>query len=367
MAVYETFYAYFAIKYNLLITDINQPLLVVSHPSTRLNLLTPRYMNMKATVLQKTYTTGGGGAVSATHSSHHRKNAAGSSSGSSRIYLVPELVNVHPLTASVWKKSLCLPAILYRINSLLVAEELRREIAQSAGVGVPWMPGGSEKFSKLSFEWDQKKEIECISVPDVEIDINTIQNQIESESKIKSNNEKMAATSKEQNGEAAVDSSWNFEISTWDEGCLKEVSNSLNGNGPKLMTGGGLGGGTGGGGLFFINNETNNLLKSKLDKDIVASGWLGEDDDDENSASKPKTLFIDTNDLDLFGDEFMDDFSDEDEAYATNNLGQTELVKNVGTLFSIFLKLKYQFCCQFCFFFHAKSHNFTKGLYRISM
>jgi len=52
---YETFHQYFAIKYGILITDLNQPLLVVSHPSTRLNLLTPRYMNMKASVIQRTF------------------------------------------------------------------------------------------------------------------------------------------------------------------------------------------------------------------------------------------------------------------------------------------------------------------------
>jgi hypothetical protein len=313
MAVYETFYQYFAIKYNILITDLTQPLLVVSHPSTRLNLLTPRYMNLKATVLQKTFQTGS--ASNASHSSHKKSSG---SSGSSRIYLVPELVNVHPLSASVWKKSLCLPAILYRINSLLVVEELRREIAQSTGVGVPWTPSGNEKFSKLSFAWDRTKEIECSNVPDVEIDINTIQNQIESETKIKNNNEKMAAASKEQ-GEPVVDSSWNFEISTWDESCLKEVGNPLNANGSKAATAAG-----GAGGLFFINNETNNLLKSKLDKDIVASGWL---DDEEESSTKPKTLFIDTNDMDFFGDEFMDDFSDE-ELYQ-NSLHQKESLKNV--------------------------------------
>ena len=45
---YETFYEYFALKYDILISNVAQPLLYVSHPSTRLNLLTPRYMNMKA-------------------------------------------------------------------------------------------------------------------------------------------------------------------------------------------------------------------------------------------------------------------------------------------------------------------------------
>jgi hypothetical protein len=312
MSVYETFYQYFAIKYNILITDLTQPLLVVSHPSTRLNLLTPRYMNMKATVLQKTFST------SATSNASHSSHKKNSGSSSSRIYLVPELVNVHPLSASVWKKSLCLPAILYRINSLLVVEELRREIAQSTGVGVPWTPIGNEKFSKLSFAWDRIKEIECSNVPDVEIDINTLQNQIESEAKIKNNNEKMVLANNDQ-GDQVVDSSWNFDIGTWDESCLKEVGNPLNSNGQKAVSSAG-----GAGGLFFINNEANSLFKSKLEKDIVASGWL---DDEEESSNKPKTLFIDTNDMDFFGDEFLDDFSDE-ELYQ-NNYNQQGPIKNV--------------------------------------
>ena len=43
-------------------------------------------------------------------------------------YLVPELCKIHPFTASLWKKAVTLPSILYRLNSLLVAEELRVKI-----------------------------------------------------------------------------------------------------------------------------------------------------------------------------------------------------------------------------------------------
>ena len=87
-AVYETFFQYFAVKYNLLITDLTQPLLVVSHPSTRLNLLTPRYMNLKASVLQKTYLNA---TAAGNDKSSKSKNSNGGSSSSSRIYLVPEV------------------------------------------------------------------------------------------------------------------------------------------------------------------------------------------------------------------------------------------------------------------------------------
>ena len=131
---YATFYQYFALKYNYLITNIEQPMLIVTHPSTRLNLLTPRYMNMKTNVVQKSYhfqPTASAAAASSTV--HVHGMIRGKKTSSSKIFLVPELVNVHPFSATVWRRSLCLPSILYRLNSLLLAEELRREIAQATG------------------------------------------------------------------------------------------------------------------------------------------------------------------------------------------------------------------------------------------
>ena len=44
--------------------------------------------------------------------------------------LVPELCDVHVFPASLWRKTVCLPAILYRTNSLLLADELRRRISR---------------------------------------------------------------------------------------------------------------------------------------------------------------------------------------------------------------------------------------------
>jgi len=49
--------------------------------------------------------------------------------------LVPELCDVHPFPASLWRKAVCLPAMLYRVNCLLIAEELRHCIAVEARVG----------------------------------------------------------------------------------------------------------------------------------------------------------------------------------------------------------------------------------------
>ena len=39
--------------------------------------------------------------------------------------LVPELCDIHPFPAPLWRKAVCLPAILYRINALLIAEQVR--------------------------------------------------------------------------------------------------------------------------------------------------------------------------------------------------------------------------------------------------
>lgn len=141
--VYSTFFQYFAYKYNIRITDLNQSLLIVNHPSTRLNLLTPRYMNMKATVLQKS------SSGQQRDTSINVINKKFSSNSSNQIYLVPELVNVHPLRASIWRRCMCLPSILYRLNCLLLAEELRREIARSTGVGFPWVDTDNIKVSFL--------------------------------------------------------------------------------------------------------------------------------------------------------------------------------------------------------------------------
>lgn len=280
---YETFFHYFAYKYNIRITNLDQPLLVVTHPSTRLNLLTPRYMNMKAIVLQKSHhsnvmsTTSvrsDGGAI--------KKQPSQTGSSSNQIFLVPELVNLHPLSASVWRRSLCIPSILYRLNSLLIVEELRREIARSTGVGVPWInEEDGFKFDKLEFHWDATKELEASNVPDVEIDLANIEhNRLINES---------SSVNKALSGEDEVDPKWNFEISTWDDSCLKELNAKLN---PKTS-------------LFSGMVNLNNPFGSGPTTDH--SGW--------NDTTNCKTLFIDPNDMDLFGVDFLDDIDDEEAEY----------------------------------------------------
>jgi hypothetical protein len=49
-----------------------------------------------------------------------------------RQILVPELVHVHPLTATYWTMIIALPTILYRLNQFLLIDELRSTIVQDA-------------------------------------------------------------------------------------------------------------------------------------------------------------------------------------------------------------------------------------------
>ncbi|XP_012942349.1 endoribonuclease Dicer [Aplysia californica] len=140
--LYKTFQDYYSTKYGLVITNTEQPLLDVDHTSARLNLLTPRYMNQKGVALPT--------------SSAETKRARRENLQQKQI-LVPELCDVHVFPASLWRKTVCLPAILYRTNSLLLAEELRRKIARETGVGVENLPLGFQ-FPQLDFGFETNPE-----------------------------------------------------------------------------------------------------------------------------------------------------------------------------------------------------------------
>ena len=158
-----------------------------------------------------------------------------------------------------------------------MAEELRREIAQSTGVGLPWF---SDKFEKLSFLWDANKEIEMSGVPDVEIDMATIQQLNEKTTKNMQSSDE---------AEVHVDPNWNFEISEWDDTCLKETSTTFTNK-------------------IFETLTTNTNTDSKSGNH--GNGWLL--DDESSACNNPKTLFIDPNDMEFFGDDIID--TDEEEA-----------------------------------------------------
>lgn len=302
-------------------------------------------MNMKATVLQKSTITNPNhrGLATTTTTTTSKKHAVSGSSSTNQIYLVPELVNVHPLKASVWKRCMCLPSILFRLNSLLLAEELRREIASGTGVGVPWIDDDHKKnaFERLEFEWDARKELEMSSVPDVEIDLATIEHQKKQQSlnptpasttattsavsstassgKTATSSSSTTSSSLEKTGgssplvdsdgvDSGVDSAWNFEISVWDESCLKEINNPSQSadsktasttNAAKLKMPNTM--------FSFVANLPVDFLKTNKPSSSAAAG---ETPTGWNDLSNSKTLFIDPNDLDLLADEFID--SDEE-------------------------------------------------------
>ncbi|XP_053488209.1 endoribonuclease Dicer isoform X2 [Ictalurus furcatus] len=148
---YETFAEYYKTKYNLDLSNVNQPLLDVDHTSSRLNLLTPRHLNQKGKALPL--------------SSAEKRKAKWESLQNKQI-LVPELCAIHPIPASLWRKAVCLPSILYRLHCLLTAEELRAQTAVDAGVGARSLPPGF-RYSNLDFGWkksiDSKSFISCPS------------------------------------------------------------------------------------------------------------------------------------------------------------------------------------------------------------
>nr|WOZ50365.1 endoribonuclease Dcr 1-like protein [Sogatella furcifera] len=118
---YKTFEEYYYKKYGYLIQNSNQPLLDVDHTSARLNFLTPRYVNRKGVALPT--------------SSEETKRAKRENLEQKQI-LVPELCMVHPFPASLWRKAVCLPCILYRINALLLADEIRTTVSREIGLGM---------------------------------------------------------------------------------------------------------------------------------------------------------------------------------------------------------------------------------------
>lgn len=110
-------------------------MLDVDHTSARLNLLTPRYVNQKGVALLTS---------SATTRRIKRESLQ------QKQILVPELCDVHPFPASLWRKAVCIPAMFYRTNCLLIAEELRTRIAGEARIG---SSVACSSFPPLRFEY----------------------------------------------------------------------------------------------------------------------------------------------------------------------------------------------------------------------
>lgn len=117
---YKTFEEYYFKKYNIQIQNLQQPLLDVDHTSARLNFLTPRYVNRKGVALPT--------------SSEETKRAKRENLEQKQI-LVPELCTIHPFPASLWRKAVCLPCVLYRLNALLLADQIRKQVAEELALG----------------------------------------------------------------------------------------------------------------------------------------------------------------------------------------------------------------------------------------
>ncbi|ETN63439.1 dicer-1 [Anopheles darlingi] len=139
---YATFEEYYHRKYDIQIQNVRQPLLDVDHTSARLNFLTPRYVNRKGVALPT--------------SSEETKRAKRENLEQKQI-LVPELCTIHPFPASLWRAAVCLPCVLYRINALLLADEIRRQVARDLKLGredLDQLEGGKFEWPMLSFGWN---------------------------------------------------------------------------------------------------------------------------------------------------------------------------------------------------------------------
>lgn len=134
---YSTFEEYYLKKYNIKIQNSKQPLLDVDHTSARLNFLTPRYVNRKGVALPT--------------SSEETKRAKRENLEQKQI-LVAELCAIHPFPASLWRQAVCLPCILYRINALLLANQIRCQVAEMMNLGEQHLNSAFE-WAPLNFGW----------------------------------------------------------------------------------------------------------------------------------------------------------------------------------------------------------------------
>ena len=134
---FETFSKYYSTKYSINIQNSSQPLLDVDHTSARLNFLTPRYVNRKGIALP-------------TSSEETKRNKR--ENLEQKQILVPELCAVHPFPASLWRQTVSLPCILYRLNGLLISDQIRRHVATDMRLGLTHVPQ-DHTWPALSFGW----------------------------------------------------------------------------------------------------------------------------------------------------------------------------------------------------------------------
>nr|ABQ02405.1 dicer [Schistosoma mansoni] len=168
---FRNFAAYYINKYNALITTNNQPLLDVDLTVLRLNLLIPRYMNIYGH--NNTNANDNNGDINNsksnnvyTHKQYYQQQNHDDHQGedlTNKQLLVPELCFRHSFPASVWRKAVCIPSILYRLEHLLLAEELRHRIACETNLGCAYLPECNkilkDDFVNLSSHYNKNGDV----------------------------------------------------------------------------------------------------------------------------------------------------------------------------------------------------------------
>ncbi|CAH2987847.1 unnamed protein product [Chilo suppressalis] len=226
-AAHTSFRAYYLQKYGAKLTQPQQPLLDVDHTSARLNLLTPRYVNRKGVALPV---------------SSERTRRAKRDRLDQKQILVPELCRVHPFAAPLWFATVALPCVLYRINALLIADEIRRAVAVEVGLGVPkidedscpgftWPPldfgwslaevlsADTEKCDKKKDEEDIKKEEKIIENGEQEqSEIDDSPKEMEEPAKEKTINDILQEKEEAESG---------FEIGTWSNDMASSIPDAM--------------------------------------------------------------------------------------------------------------------------------------------
>ncbi|XP_063545206.1 endoribonuclease Dcr-1 [Cydia strobilella] len=211
---HTSFRDYYKSKYGVTLTQPNQPLLDVDHTSARLNLLTPRYVNRKGVALPV---------------SSERTRRAKRDRLDQKQILVPELCTVHPFAAPLWFATVALPCVLYRINALLIADEIRRGVAAGVALGVPRVGPGFQ-WPALDFGWslaevlsadseknDKKKENEEEPKDEDEVELKEREHEEQKETeepKEKTINDILQEKEDAESG---------FEIGTWDNNMASSI------------------------------------------------------------------------------------------------------------------------------------------------
>lgn len=191
---YATFKEYYFRKYNIVIQNSAQPLLDVDHTSARLNFLTPRYVNRKGVALPT--------------SSEETKRAKRENLEQKQI-LVPELCTIHPFPASLWRIAVCLPCVLYRINALLLADEIRIEVADDINLGKSSITDERFDWPVLDFGWklvDVLRRAKDTKIKETKKSIEAPKMKIDTISEVKIENEAENKRDAGPDGKEATDS-----------------------------------------------------------------------------------------------------------------------------------------------------------------